>query len=72
MRRSRPEWGRDNKSLITTLDYAIQMHDLLEELGKKIARENSTAELRKWSRLWLYEDLHNVLLENMVKYPFIK
>ncbi|XP_057424062.1 disease resistance protein RUN1-like [Lotus japonicus] len=43
----------------------IIMHDLLQELGRSIVREVSPKEPRKWSRLWDYEDLHNVTLQNM-------
>ncbi|XP_061368690.1 disease resistance protein RPV1-like [Gastrolobium bilobum] len=57
-----------DKSLLTILpSYSnfpyIKMHDLLEELGKKIIRENSPGEPRKWSRLWFYKDLRNVMFE---------
>ncbi|XP_057448737.1 disease resistance protein RUN1-like [Lotus japonicus] len=54
-----------DKSLLVVDDYGnFKMHDLLKELGKKIVRENSPKEPRKWSRLWDCEDFHNVMLEN--------
>jgi hypothetical protein len=43
------------------------MHDLFKELGKSIIREKSPKEPRKWSRIWNYNDFHNVITENMVK-----
>ncbi|XP_045788675.1 disease resistance protein RUN1-like [Trifolium pratense] len=43
----------------------IIMHSLLEELGKNIVQEISTKESRKWTRVWLYEQLQNVMLENV-------
>ncbi|RDX76298.1 TMV resistance protein N, partial [Mucuna pruriens] len=42
----------------------IHMHDLLKELGRSIVREKSPKKPRKWSRLWDYKDLHNVMVEN--------
>ena len=56
-----------DKSLITSEGGIIQMHDLLQELGKSIVREKAHNEPRKWSRLWDYEDLNKVMLDNMVK-----
>ncbi|RDX73270.1 TMV resistance protein N, partial [Mucuna pruriens] len=53
------------KSLISCNDnWEIQMHDLLTELGRSIVREKSPKDPRKWSRLWNYEDLHNVMIKN--------
>ena len=56
-----------DKSLINIHDHFIEMHSLLRELGMKIVQENSTKDLRKWSRLWLPKHFYNVMLENMVK-----
>nr|KYP42771.1 TMV resistance protein N [Cajanus cajan] len=54
-----------DKSLITISNNLIEMHDLLEELGRKIVQENSPKEPQKWSRLWLDKCFYNVMLENM-------
>jgi hypothetical protein len=60
-----------DKSLISIYDnFFVKMHSLLEELGKKIVQENSTKDLRKWSRLWLHKHFDDVMLENMVKQLF--
>ncbi|CAK8576912.1 unnamed protein product [Lathyrus sativus] len=56
-----------DKSLINIEDEWIVMHDLLEELGKKIVQENSCKEPRKWTRLWLEEQLYDVTSNNMEK-----
>ncbi|XP_061350521.1 disease resistance protein RUN1-like [Gastrolobium bilobum] len=61
-----------DKSLLTTSDYYarfphIKMHDLLQELGRKIVRENSPKEPRKWSRLWLYKDFCKVALDKKME-----
>ncbi|KAL5845687.1 hypothetical protein ACOSQ3_009211 [Xanthoceras sorbifolium] len=42
----------------------IDMHDLLQEMGWKIVREQHPDDRGKWSRLWLSEDVHQVLTEN--------
>ncbi|CAL2238364.1 unnamed protein product [Prunus armeniaca] len=52
------------KAMITT-DYGrIQMHDLLEKLGKDIVHEESPNDPGKRSRLWFYEDVEQVLTES--------
>ncbi|XP_021825478.1 protein SUPPRESSOR OF npr1-1, CONSTITUTIVE 1-like [Prunus avium] len=48
-----------------TIDYGgIQMHDLLEKLGKDIVHEESPNDPGKRSRLWFYEDVEQVLTES--------
>ncbi|CAJ2669320.1 unnamed protein product [Trifolium pratense] len=52
-----------DKSVISISDECkIEMHALLEELGRKIVREDSS---KKCSRLWLHKQFNNVILENM-------
>jgi len=48
----------------------IQMHSMLEELGRKIVQEKASKEQRKWSRLWSKKQLYNVTMESMVKLQF--
>ncbi|CAL5212913.1 unnamed protein product [Lathyrus oleraceus] len=57
-----------DKSLISIQDEMIVMHNLLEELGRKIAQENSSKETTKWRRLWFHKQLEDVMLEKMVKH----
>jgi hypothetical protein len=59
-----------DKSLIIIENGEIRMHNLLEELGKKIVQENSSKESRKWKRLWFEEQLHSVMSDHMVKQLF--
>ncbi|CAJ1978698.1 unnamed protein product [Sphenostylis stenocarpa] len=62
-----PEYGIQvliDKSLITIKYGSICMHRLLRDLGRCIVREKSPKEPIKWSRLWDYQDLYNVMLEN--------
>ncbi|XP_062024021.1 disease resistance protein RUN1-like [Rosa rugosa] len=44
---------------------SIWMHDLLEDMGKEIVRQESRDEIGQRSRLWLYEDVLEVLEENI-------
>ncbi|KAI5399596.1 hypothetical protein KIW84_064795 [Lathyrus oleraceus] len=50
------------RSLITIRNQEIHMHDMLQELGKKIVRQQFPGEPGSWSRLWLYEDFYNVMM----------
>ena len=43
------------------------MHDLLQKMGQDIVRRNHPQEPEKWSKLWRYKDIHNVLMKNMVR-----
>ncbi|KAL5778632.1 hypothetical protein ACOSQ2_009369 [Xanthoceras sorbifolium] len=53
-----------DKSLITISYNNICMHDLLQEMGWEIIREQHRDDRGKWSRLWLFEDVHHVLTYN--------
>ncbi|KAL2331597.1 hypothetical protein Fmac_019178 [Flemingia macrophylla] len=53
------------KSLITIRNQEIHMHEMLQELGKKIVRNQFLDEPGSWSRIWLYEDLSQVLTTKM-------
>ena len=56
------------KSLLTMDDNEyLGMHDLLQEMGEQIIRQESGERLEKQSRLWLNEDLLYVLEKNMVR-----
>ena len=55
-----------DKSLITIEVGHLQMHDLLQEMGREIIRRESV-EPGKRSRLWLCEDLLHVLTNNTVR-----
>ncbi|KAL7186718.1 hypothetical protein ACSBR2_028446 [Camellia fascicularis] len=53
------------KSLVTISDNKLMMHDLTQELGWNIVRQESPKEPGQRSRLWLYEDSTHVLVKNM-------
>jgi hypothetical protein len=57
-----------DKSLITIgYDRRLLMHDLLQDMGREIVRQESHKEPGKRSRLWFHEDVRYVLEENMVR-----
>ncbi|KAH9726992.1 Disease resistance-like protein DSC1 [Citrus sinensis] len=56
-----------NKSLITISDEnELQMHDLLQEMGQTIVRQESAKEPGKRSRLWDHNDVCYVLKKNKI------
>ncbi|TQD78228.1 hypothetical protein C1H46_036229 [Malus baccata] len=55
-----------DRALITVSEEGqLEMHDLLEEMGREIVRQESILEPGRRSRLWNYEDAHKVLTQNM-------
>ena len=55
------------KSLITISDNRLQMHDMLQEIGKTIIRQESFKEPGKRSKLWDHKDVYQVLKKNKVR-----
>ncbi|KAL6315510.1 hypothetical protein AAG906_000808 [Vitis piasezkii] len=55
-----------DKCLITILDNKIYMHDLIQQMGWHIVREQNPEKPGKWSRLWEREDVFRVLTRNEV------
>ncbi|XP_044478078.1 disease resistance protein RPP2B-like [Mangifera indica] len=52
------------RCLITTSSDTITMHDLLEEMGREIVRQESIDNPDERSRLWDHEDIFSVLKNN--------
>ncbi|XP_065632749.1 disease resistance protein RPV1 [Quercus suber] len=52
------------KSLIKMNDLQVWMHDLLQDMGKKIVHEEFPEEPGKRSILWSFEDINSVLTNN--------
>ncbi|QHO13863.1 hypothetical protein HN51_071273 [Arachis hypogaea] len=52
------------KSLIKIDKFRITLHDLIEDMGKDICREQSSKVPGKRSRLWFYKDIVKVLEDN--------
>ncbi|KAM5551800.1 hypothetical protein ABKV19_026581 [Rosa sericea] len=53
-----------DRCLITISNNELSMHDLLQEMGWEIVREQSPEEPGKRSRLWSHEDINTVLKRN--------
>ncbi|KAI9115232.1 hypothetical protein K1719_013551 [Acacia pycnantha] len=49
------------KSLMATIDQKIQMHGLVQEMGREIVRQKFPSKAEKWSRLWDFDDIHNIM-----------
>ena len=63
-----PEYGIAkliDKCLITLKRGHLSMHDLLQQMGRKIV-QHELEELEQRSRIWRYEDAHKLLIRNMV------
>ncbi|MED6161230.1 hypothetical protein PIB30_058775 [Stylosanthes scabra] len=50
------------RSLIAIKNQEIHMHDMLQELGKKLVREKYPEEPALWSRVWLCGDFESALM----------
>ncbi|XP_024022074.1 LOW QUALITY PROTEIN: putative disease resistance protein At4g11170 [Morus notabilis] len=53
-----------NKSLITIFKGKVRMHDLIQEMGWEIVRQQSIKDPGERSRLWIPHDVYNVLKNN--------
>ncbi|KAM5551747.1 hypothetical protein ABKV19_026544 [Rosa sericea] len=53
-----------DRCLITISNNELSMHDLLQEMGREIVREQSPKQPGKRSRLWSHEDINKVLERN--------
>ncbi|TYG96264.1 hypothetical protein ES288_A11G335500v1 [Gossypium darwinii] len=53
-----------DKSLISVSQHMIAMHDLLQQMGRDIIYNESPSEPERRSRLWIPNDIYNVLTEN--------
>lgn len=57
-----------DRSLISVDEYnRLKMHDLIQDMGREIVREDSPLEPGNRSRLWHPEDVFEVLTENTVR-----
>ena len=52
------------KILLKELKNEYRMHELLQTMGQHIVRKDHPQELGRWSKLWIYKDIHNVLVKN--------
>ena len=56
-----------DKSLVKLHKNQLWMHDLLQEMGRDIVHQECLKDPEKRSRLWLFEDIDNVLTKNTVR-----
>ncbi|XP_040998090.1 LOW QUALITY PROTEIN: disease resistance protein RUN1-like [Juglans microcarpa x Juglans regia] len=58
--------ARLKEKCLININYSqcVEMHDLLQEMGKEIVRQESSKEAGKRSRLWFHEDVRHVFEEN--------
>ena len=56
-----------DKSLIKLHGNHLWMHDLLQKMGRDIVRQECPKDPGKRSRLWLHEDIDNVLTHDTVR-----
>ncbi|KAH9726816.1 Disease resistance-like protein DSC1 [Citrus sinensis] len=53
-----------DKSLVRISRNKLEMHDLLQDMGREIVSQESEKEPGKRSRLWYHEDIYHVLKKN--------
>ncbi|XP_028760678.1 TMV resistance protein N [Neltuma alba] len=58
-----------DKSLVKLEQDVVTMHDLIEDAGKEIVRQESSYQLGKQNRLWSYQDILHVLEQDKVRSP---
>ncbi|KAJ6854578.1 hypothetical protein NC651_039499 [Populus alba x Populus x berolinensis] len=56
------------KSLVYIENNKLQMHDLLQWMGRQVVHQESPNVPGRRSRLWFHEDILHVLTENMGSY----
>ncbi|KAL8105978.1 disease resistance protein RPV1-like isoform X2 [Apium graveolens] len=54
-----------DKSLIAVKENRLWMHDLIQDMGREVVRQESPLDPGKRSRLWFHEDIVRVLSDNM-------
>ncbi|XP_028808002.1 TMV resistance protein N-like [Neltuma alba] len=59
------------KSMLKTYDDILVMHDLVEQMGRKIVVEKSSNYIGNRSRLWTNEDIDKVMENNLVSIDLI-
>ncbi|XP_057748411.1 TMV resistance protein N-like [Arachis stenosperma] len=53
-----------DRSLITVEDGYLRMHDLIQDMGRDVVKQEAPKDAAERSRLWLREDVLQVLTEN--------
>ncbi|XP_028797837.1 TMV resistance protein N-like [Neltuma alba] len=50
-----------DKSLMTIIDQKVHMHGLVQEMGREIVRHRFPGKPERWSRLWDFDDIYDVM-----------
>ncbi|XP_028754889.1 TMV resistance protein N-like, partial [Neltuma alba] len=53
------------KSLMAIVDQKIQMHSLVQEMGREIVRHKFPSKPEEWSKLWDFDDIFGVMQNDM-------
>ena len=61
----------NDRSLVTILDRKLWMHDLIQQMGWEIVREQGYTDIFRRSRLWNYVDFQRILIKKTVLYSCI-
>ncbi|XP_054784444.1 disease resistance protein RPV1-like [Prosopis cineraria] len=54
-----------DKALLTISNGYVEMHSLIQDMGREIVREEPNEDPEKCSRLWDYNDIYQVLRDNL-------
>ncbi|KAH1083887.1 hypothetical protein J1N35_023648, partial [Gossypium stocksii] len=60
-----------DRSLIYVSQNQIAVHDLLQQMGWNVVCKESPLEPKRRSRLWIPNDIYDVLIENTKMMPLI-
>ena len=55
-----------DRCLISTSNHKIVMHDLIQDMGQEVVRQQCVNDPGKRSRLWKHKDIYRVLKKNKV------
>ncbi|MED6191121.1 hypothetical protein PIB30_113065, partial [Stylosanthes scabra] len=54
-----------DKSLVNIKDGYLRMHDLIQNMGREIVKQEAPKEVSERSRLWFHEDVLELLSEDI-------
>ena len=60
-----------DRCLVTILGNVIQMHDLIQQMGWAIVREECPGDPNKWSRLWDVDDIYDAFSRQEVQIKYL-
>ena len=60
----------NDRCLVTILDRKLWMHDLIQQLGWEIVREQGYTNIGRRSRLWNFVDVQHILIKKTVLFMY--